>query len=733
MPAERIIAIDFGTSTSVVRVKRYQDGKPIGDRLETKPVTFNMGSTVVPTLIQRRDTGESLYFGYDAEIPRRNTVILRNFKIEIEALDPAVRGRARELTADFFRYLYKTYREQSLGGHLGENDDRERTVISYPVKWSEDTKKFMLETAKNAGFPNVEGQDEAQAAIQAVTIQSEKQLRDSGYLTAGQPANILLIDMGAGTTDLVLCRHTPGDAARTEILATWPHRAGTLFGGQEVDELLRSYVKGLLPADSAEKVLKRLGADKFKAWKEHDVSPALARDETVNEFSALDDRLEDMELNIDYSIDRWAFEDFAQGYLRGFPELVSGCLNEAGMTGDQVDLVVLTGGHSQWYFVREMLGGRLDQFGVLGLTKIQADPDRVVSIALPQETVALGLVYGPLRAALPKPEPKLVPKPAQKLEAPKIITLAPPALYTFPLTRPDRLVRPTLPGKDADIEEIKTFYRRTQWGGGGFFLRYNGTVVSEFTTLNRFQNWKDITSLIHGAQYTVGLRSDGGVITGVVDNRKIDYGVQNWRDIVAIDSGFHYIMGLQSDGTVITNGEVQGDVQHWQEIVAIACGLRHMVGLRSDGTVVATGRNVHGQCDTHHWRGIVAIACGWEHTVSLCSDGTVMAIGSNKYGQCNVQDWKDIVFISCGNYHTVGLRSDGTAVAVGDTTKGQCGLSDWKNILSISASGVITTAILNDGSVIRTDFQQKTVSHLFKEDETVITVFPTKTLPFKLF
>lgn len=396
MPAERIIAIDFGTSTSVVRVKRYQDGKPIGDRLETKPVTFNMGSTVVPTLIQRRDTGESLYFGYDAEIPRRNTVILRNFKIEIEALDPAVRGRARELTADFFRYLYKTYREQSLGGHLGENDDRERTVISYPVKWSEDTKKFMLETAKNAGFPNVEGQDEAQAAIQAVTIQSEKQLRDSGYLTAGQPANILLIDMGAGTTDLVLCRHTPGDAARTEILATWPHRAGTLFGGQEVDELLRSYVKGLLPADSAEKVLKRFGADKFKAWKEHDVSPALARDETVNEFSALDDRLEDMELNIDYSIDRWAFEDFAQGYLRGFPELVSGCLNEAGMTGDQVDLVVLTGGHSQWYFVREILSGRLDRFGETGLTKIQADPGRVVSVARPQETVALGMAYSPI-------------------------------------------------------------------------------------------------------------------------------------------------------------------------------------------------------------------------------------------------------------------------------------------------------------------------------------------------
>ncbi len=62
MSVERIIGVDFGTSTSVIRVKRYQDGEPVGNQLETKPVTFNMGSTMVPTLIQKLKTGES-YFG----------------------------------------------------------------------------------------------------------------------------------------------------------------------------------------------------------------------------------------------------------------------------------------------------------------------------------------------------------------------------------------------------------------------------------------------------------------------------------------------------------------------------------------------------------------------------------------------------------------------------------------------------------------------------------------------
>ena len=42
MAAKRIIGIDFGTSTSVVRVKRYgEDRTPIGDRLFVNNVLFD--------------------------------------------------------------------------------------------------------------------------------------------------------------------------------------------------------------------------------------------------------------------------------------------------------------------------------------------------------------------------------------------------------------------------------------------------------------------------------------------------------------------------------------------------------------------------------------------------------------------------------------------------------------------------------------------------------------------
>ena len=49
---ERIIGVDFGTSTSVIRVKRYENGKPLGEKLDTKGVIFGNGSLseMVPSL-----------------------------------------------------------------------------------------------------------------------------------------------------------------------------------------------------------------------------------------------------------------------------------------------------------------------------------------------------------------------------------------------------------------------------------------------------------------------------------------------------------------------------------------------------------------------------------------------------------------------------------------------------------------------------------------------------------
>ena len=395
MAVERLIGVDFGTSTSVIRVKRYENGTPVGEKLETKDVTFDGDRSMVPTLILRNNTRpELMHMGHDAKSTRKGYTQFHSFKMDLESSDPALRAQARVLTEAFYSYLARQYRSQSDGGHLGESSDTERTIISYPVKWSDETKNFMLETAKKAGFPNVTGMDEAQAAIQAVIVMSTDHLQRHGLLTAGESANILLIDMGAGTTDLVLARYTPGEQAKTEVLNIWPKGGEILFGGRQIDALLQNFFREKLDEEDAQMVFRRIGTDKFKSWKEETVSGSLRRNEPVWDFEALDNYVEDMGIDLEeYRLDRTALEDCLADYLVQFPELVNGCLADAGMSGRDVDLVIVTGGHSQWYFVSDMLCGKMPRFGHLDLPRVRENPARIIPITRPQETVALGLAY----------------------------------------------------------------------------------------------------------------------------------------------------------------------------------------------------------------------------------------------------------------------------------------------------------------------------------------------------
>ena len=400
MATERIIGIDFGTSTSVIRVKRYENGQPVDDRLHTDKVVFD-SRTTVPTLIKQSAKGR--YYGYDAEKLSRGDEQFKGFKVNLESEIPQLREQARELTREFFCYLYNVYASQSEGGHLGEADDRERTIISYPVKWSQETREFMLQAARDAKFKNVEGMDEAQAAIYAVTVQNENQLMQKGYFATDRASSILLIDMGAGTTDLVLCKKTPGGS--TEIVCTWPVAGEVLFGGQEMEKILRSYIGCYLDKDDpmSERLLNNLGELAFKTWKEKTVSKSLLHHETVEEFSELDTMADMAGLEVSpFSLGRPELETIARNYLDQFPQLVNGCLNEASKKGvrrEDIDLVILTGGHSQWYFVKDMLLNKQ----LIDLPKLREDRGRILDTALPQETVALGMVFSPMAQMAKQP------------------------------------------------------------------------------------------------------------------------------------------------------------------------------------------------------------------------------------------------------------------------------------------------------------------------------------------
>lgn len=106
----------------------------------------------------------------------------------------------------------------------------------------------------------------------------------------------------------------------------------------------------------------------------------------------------------------------------------------------------------------------------------------------------------------------------------------------------------------------------------------------------------------------VGLKADGTVIAAGSNSHgqcKV-YG-EDWQDIIAIAAGDYHTVGLKSDGTVLTTLKSDDDINILTKevtdakIVAISAGYGTTLALTEDGHVVGTGYKWQGQLDTADW------------------------------------------------------------------------------------------------------------------------------------
>lgn len=429
---QRLVGIDFGTSTSLIRVKRYHGDRPIGDSHHTGSVTYGNGAGDSKAVTLVRLNGDRTFTcGRYGEEETPGSTIYREFKMDLEHPDPEKQNLAKELTGEYFKYLYDRYDHQQ--SDLGQSGDQVRTIISYPAKWKKETISFMEEVAADAGFPNISSMDEPSAALYAVLCRKMDDIARQGLLSPGRSGYVLLIDMGAGTTDLALCAYSisdsDGDLAATErvqtsIVSTYPGDSSSLtFGGREVDQILEDYLIqylcrcGYTPA-MAENVIR--GRPNVKSWKEDTVSVLLAQDQPVNTCTLAWQYAMIFGQSAPFpAFGRAQFQQMLGQKLEDFKQLVLGCLDEAAgkepaLTEMGIDLVVLTGGHSSWYFTSELLDGTMPGIDHPLLQKVRQEKNRVLRLSNPQETVALGMVYSqlPFRVDSPAPIPEPVPTPA---------------------------------------------------------------------------------------------------------------------------------------------------------------------------------------------------------------------------------------------------------------------------------------------------------------------------------
>jgi hypothetical protein len=411
---ERNIGIDFGTSTTVLCYLDHADGRP---RSDSGFLTFEDGRPLMESVVYEPSPGSAL-FGLRArraaESDQKLDALVSQFKMELlfEEKRTAAEKRMRQL----FAYLHEQYEAKRSVMH--GDTVRERTFVSYPAKWPQPLREATLDAARCAGFSEVQGMDEPSAAMQFFLYRELGELRTlfrENVVTPGQPILVLLIDLGAGTTDIVLYKTTPGRSEGHKILNIWPPVEGANFGGRDIDALLGSYITDYIeanlnpnvPINSIETPSERLS--EIVAHKELVISPKLGEKAVVDRFGYLERFTRRLHILREdappYRMDRERFGQLAADHFRTFVELTNGIISDATEQNkiegaDEVDLVVLTGGHSKWYFIREMLcgkwipglaGGPSSGSGI-NLRKIAADPRRCLTDPDPQTIVARGLV-----------------------------------------------------------------------------------------------------------------------------------------------------------------------------------------------------------------------------------------------------------------------------------------------------------------------------------------------------
>ena len=403
----RIIGIDFGTSSSVVCFKDYADGAQNAGE-EPKHVYFDF-QPLVRTLVYTANDGLKSYGAEAGEKGKKRPENLHvNFKMGLaDAASSRSYKESCVLMQDFFRYLYAKYMDQRILPHNADID--ESTYVSYPSKWPFETKEVTVDAAKRAGFPNVTGLAEPVAAMQFFFSFQTEQMRNltrRKVIADGKTVTILLLDMGAGTTDLALYKYVCGRPEGHEVLCTWPpfgHKE--TFGGHELDRRLATFIKTeFIDKNGIRLQEQRMNwlIDMCKTWKEMDLSPTLANGQAITDepgFCA--NFIHTHTLHSPFpKLDRPQFEELAKEYLADFPGMIEGVVGDAVRKGkmagpEEIDLILLTGGHSRWYFVKEILRGartRDDHIASrVDIPLIRNEPFRILQDELPELTVARGL------------------------------------------------------------------------------------------------------------------------------------------------------------------------------------------------------------------------------------------------------------------------------------------------------------------------------------------------------
>ncbi|MFA6729018.1 MAG: molecular chaperone DnaK [Prevotella sp.] len=362
MAKEIILGIDLGTTNSVVSYMQ-EDGtvkvipNPEGHNITPSVVSFKAGGEEIVgdaakrQLITNTDTV--------ASIKRKMGT---NYKAHINCINKDF--TPQEISAKVLSYM-KKYAEDNIGHEV------KKAVITCPAYFNDAERQATKDAGTIAGLEVVRVISEPTAAALAYGIKTDK------------PQNIMVFDLGGGTLDVSILDIADGVY---EVVST---SGDTKLGGDDWDNEVSNYLLGEIKKQSGvdltgnKMALQRLKDESEKA--KITLSGSLEATITLPYIAVTATG----PVNFETKLTRAKFEDITKGLLNRCKNPISKALEDAKLTANDLNTVILIGGSTRMPSVVSLVEKTLGK-----KPNMSVNPDEAVAIGA---SIQGGVIRGDLK------------------------------------------------------------------------------------------------------------------------------------------------------------------------------------------------------------------------------------------------------------------------------------------------------------------------------------------------
>ncbi len=356
----KVIGIDFGSSQSSIAIME------IGSNIQ--PELLNVGGgrngKTIPTILALdknddtlRAAGNEVRQRYK-EIADSGCKLVSNFKRYLGTVpDPSDSPEVAEMRHYAEKYVKIFLREIAKVVERHYNLKREElspdgfaTCIAYPASWSDEQVRLLKKLVKDAGFP-VDPSDGIYSISEPVAAVHALRMGEGlGFHFGAKPEHFMVIDFGGGTLDVCVIK--------TSILGRLPTIVSTAgdpeLGGKEFDDM----IERIFFRNNGDRISK----DALSPNERFELRDRIkeAKEAASEHFSKGEDHTHSFQLpsgQFELHLYRNEFANMVKdtGIYDKIKSCIHAALDSAGLGTDQITKVILTGGSSRWFFLREIV------------------------------------------------------------------------------------------------------------------------------------------------------------------------------------------------------------------------------------------------------------------------------------------------------------------------------------------------------------------------------------------